>query len=127
MQEPPIKPPYPQEELRKINMIIYTEKTKYTRIGRKNDCADRVLRLGGVEIEQVSDFKYLGSPLNEYGWVDGRIKTAGRCFCSLKTGFLGRKEITKHIKKVIYKNTFLPILPYASESWILTTKHKWQI
>ncbi|XP_014290153.1 uncharacterized protein [Halyomorpha halys] len=82
-------------------------------------------------LEQVQNFKYLGAHLNENGYIDEevsqRIFAAGRIFSLLRRGFLGKREVTRKTKIMIYKLTFLHILSYSSESWTLTSKHKSRI
>ncbi|WP_308813880.1 hypothetical protein, partial [Serratia marcescens] len=75
-------------------MIINPVKTKVMRVGKKPRRNMRVIRVEDKILEQVENFKYLGTHLNENGYIDsevtGRIAAASRMFEAVKKGFLNR-------------------------------------
>ncbi|XP_014286533.1 uncharacterized protein [Halyomorpha halys] len=56
-----------QGEMPSINMKINLEKTKCMRIGKKPRRIMRMIRANEERLEQIQNFKYLGSHLNERG------------------------------------------------------------
>jgi hypothetical protein len=81
------------------------------------------IKIGNTKIEQVSNFKYLGAWLNQEGRIEeeitNRIASAGKCFHSITTTLLNRKEISKRTKVVVYRTIHRPILTYSCESWVM--------
>jgi hypothetical protein len=57
--------------------------------------------------KEVSNFKYLGARLNQERRIEeertNRTASAGKCFHSIKTTLLNRKEISKRTKVVVYR------------------------
>ena len=86
------------------------------------------IRLNDTEIEQVTEYIYLGTIIEENGQYEGeinsRISAAARLYMSMRNGFINKKEISRKTKMNIYKSIYLPTLLYGSESWILTEKQK---
>lgn len=116
-------------EMQKVNMRINIEKTKTMIVGpteRKHE-----ITIGGKTVEQVSNFKYLGSCISSNGKIDEEINertaTGGKIFNSIKTNFLGKAEIPKDIKVEVVKKVVYPALVYGSESWPITDKQKKRI
>lgn len=121
-----------QQELKGTNMNISTEKTKVIKIRKTSAKPMRTIRLNGKIIERVESFKYLGAHLQENGFFDhsGNNRTNRCCMQNVrgfKRGFLNRREVSKGTKMAVYKSTFLPILTYFSESWILDSRNKSRI
>ena len=79
------------------------------------------------QLEQVQDFKYLCSIISSGGKINAkinsRISIGSRLFHGLKTKFTSKTEISKVFKKTIFKNTFVRVLTYGAETWVLTEKH----
>lgn len=72
--------------------------------------------------ERVSDFKYLGTVINDQNKlkaeINNRIKSANKCFFGLKKQLRSRL-ISRRTKVRLYKTLILPVLLYASETWTL--------
>jgi hypothetical protein len=86
------------------------------------------IKIGNTKIEQVSNFKYLRAWINQEVRIEeeitNRIASAGKCFQSIKTTLLNRKEISKRTKVVIYKTMYRPILTYSCESWMMNSNNQ---
>jgi hypothetical protein len=86
------------------------------------------IKTGNTKIEQVSNFKYLGTWLNQQGRIEeeitNRIESAGKCFHSIKTSLLNTKEISKRTKVVVYRTIYRPILTYSCESWVMNSNNQ---
>lgn len=110
-------------------MNINTDKTKTMIIGKEEK--EHLIKLEDRRIQQIEKFKYLGTVISWDGRTDNEImeRTAatGRVFNSIKTTFLGNKDIPKEIRVQIFKKVVIPILTYGSESWTTTEKHRKKI
>jgi hypothetical protein len=95
-------------------MIISTDERRYE------------IRVTGQVLEQVQEFKYLGTIISEDGKlkneINSQIFAVGRMFHSIKNKFLRKQEVTEETKMVVYKTIYFPALTYGCESWALTTK-----
>lgn len=117
------------KELNKINMKINVDKTKSMIISSGNKVHS--IQINGQEIEQVDSYKYLGSIIESNGRIDKEINErmgkAGRIYNTMKTTFLGKREIPKNIKIEVIKKVVRPTILYSSESWTLSGKQKTRI
>ncbi|RXM98263.1 RNA-directed DNA polymerase from mobile element jockey [Acipenser ruthenus] len=82
------------------------------------------VHLDGTQIEQVQEFKYLGSVVQEKKVasstdVHGRIGQAIAAFVSLKWCLWKRANISVKTKIRLFRTLILPILLYGSETWTL--------
>ena len=99
---------------------INSQKTKNMKFGRKPGMVSKTL--DEVALEQVKDFKYLGSYLSENGYTEKdtrvRIGIAKKVFTHLKpilTG--GLRQATK--KKLVWS-----VATYAAETWTINKSDK---
>ena len=106
----------------RIGLAASEKKTKGMGVGRgvrDVDYAD----VGGMMIEIVDDFKYLGSILTSDNTIDKEIDTrianANKTYWALKEIFRSR-NISHKTKLLIYTTIVRPIATYASETWTLT-------
>jgi uncharacterized protein YukE len=117
------------EGLKTLNMKINKQKTKTMIIGQQSKKHN--IQIDDEALEQVDKFTYLGVIINKEGTledeINGRIAKTGRLYNSIKSNFLGKKEIPKQIKTEIVKKIVKPTLTYACESWTLTQKQKSRI
>uniref|UniRef100_A0A914XBV3 Reverse transcriptase domain-containing protein n=1 Tax=Plectus sambesii TaxID=2011161 RepID=A0A914XBV3_9BILA len=99
---------------------INAEKTK----ALTTDGLPAHVHLNGVQIEQVREFKYLGSLVQEkktassvkvYSWI-GQATAA---FASLKWCVWKKLNISAKTKIHLFRSLVLPILLYGSEMWTL--------
>jgi len=82
------------------------------------------LIIRGEVVEEVQEFKYLGSMFTSVGGdardVEVRINKAWGCFHKLKKKVWRQRAFGLATKMKIYKMTVIPTLLYGSESWTLT-------
>ena len=99
---------------------INVDKTKVL----TTDGSPATVHFEGVQIDQVQDFKYLGSLVQEKkvasaAEIHSRIGQAATAFASLKWCLWKRTNITTKTKVRLFRTLILPILLYGSETWTL--------
>jgi len=108
------------ERSKAYDMKIHVKKTKVMKISRKGGGEINIF-LEGQKVEQVKQFKYLGSLLTE----DGKSKAEIRARIGMaKTAFnkkkvLLTKTLSKDIKKRIIKAVVWSVALYGAETWTL--------
>jgi len=79
----------------------------------------------GQQVEQVSQFRYLGSLISEDGYcikeIWTRIKMANKVFMEKKL-FTGKMNL--ELKKRIMRCLVLSVALYTAETWMLTQTKK---
>ena len=89
------------------------------------------IKIGGVKIEQVKQFKYLGvivdSNGNQEAALNERIEKAIKVYCALNNRFIYKKEISRKTKMSVYKTVYRPVLTYGCEMWVLSKSQKIKI
>ena len=110
----------------RYGMKMNATKTKTMVVCRKGDTPQIKIKIDGVEIEQVQQFKYLGQTISDNGRCDSeiikRIEIARGAFNSLK-GVLLSSNISLTTKKRIIKCYVWSTLLYGCETWTLTQTH----
>lgn len=113
------------ETLNRINMKINIRKTKSMIITNGNSIHN--IEINGQRIEQVQSFKYLGTIIEESGRLDKemdeRMGKAGRIYNTMRSTFLGKREIPKDVKTEVVKKVVRPTILYGSETWTLYEKN----
>jgi len=108
------------EVVERYKMRINIKKTKVMKIGR-NQGDDLHISINGIELEQVSQFKYLGSILTENGSCESeirvRIALAKDAFSKHQT--LLTKNIRPALKKRLVKTLIWSVLLYGAETWTM--------
>ena len=103
-------------------MEISSEKSKVM-VNSHNQQAATSIKLNGQELEEVDNFKYLGSTLTKDGSSTKEVKTrlslAGSAMTRLNTIWKS-KSISFPVKLKLYKSLVVAILLYGCESWTLT-------
>ena len=99
-------------------LTINAEKTKVL----VTDGTLATVDLEGIQIEQVREFKYLGSIVQERkvaatSEIHSRIGQATVAFASLKWCLWRKAKITVKTKIRLFRTLILPILLYGSETW----------
>ena len=99
---------------------INAEKTKVM----TTDGSQANVHLDGTQIEQVQEFKYLGSLVQEKKVastteVHSRIGQATAAFASLRWCLWKKTNISTKNKIRLFRTLILPILLYGSETWTL--------
>lgn len=84
------------------------------------------LTLRGETVEEVEDFKYLGSLLANDGTderdIVARVNKAWGAFHSLKKGVWKQRGMSLEFKIKVYNRYVIPKLLYGCESWALTAR-----
>lgn len=101
---------------------INADKTKVL----TTDGSQTIVFLNGTQIEQVHEFKYLGSIVQEkkvasVSEVHSRIGQAAAAFASLRWCLWKKSNISLITKIRLFRTLILPILLYGSETWTLLT------
>ena len=111
-----------RDEGRRVGLEVKEEKTKSMKAGREPSDVDFV-DVGGLMLEVVSSFKYLGSTVttdnNMAEEVMIRISAASKCSWAIKS-ILGSKLLSWATKVQAYTSIIRPIATYACETWSLT-------
>ena len=102
-------------------MKINIKKTKVMCIARKTGGKIRIL-INGQKVEQVSQFRYLGSLISEDGYCEKDIRAR---IGMGKSAFLAKKmlltsNINMELKKRIIRSTVWSVMMYGAETWTLT-------
>ena len=109
-------------------MKINVKKTKVMCIARKTGGKVRII-IDGQNVEQVSQFQYLGSLISEDGYCEKDIRAR---IGMGKGAFLAKKilltsNISMELKKRIVKSTVWSVMLYGTETWMLTQAEKKRI
>jgi len=110
---------------KKFNMKINVQKTK-TMVVSRNEGRTVKIKIDDQEIEQVSNFKYLGSLISEDGRCLIDVKTR---IALAKDAFNKRKEfltggLSETLKKRMVKVLVWPVALYGCETWTLKKEEK---
>ena len=118
-----------KDELKTAGLELNLSKTKTMTIGNKNKTCH--IKIEGVEIEHVSEYKYLGVIITQDGSAEieihNRLKAANKSFHALNKAILSNKLIKEETKITVYKSIYLPILIYGSETWVLNKNQQSKI
>ena len=112
------------DKTKELGLQINVEKTKYMVTDRiQNIHNNGNLVVCDKIFERVSNFKYLGSILNQTNEIreelKRRINLGNACFYSVKK-LLGSRILSRRLKIRIYRTIILPVVLYGSEAWSLT-------
>lgn len=114
------------KELTDVGMNINRDKTKVMAI--TNTPLQMNISIKGENIEQVSEFTYLGVVIDEKNKQDidinNRIEKSNRLFYAINKSFISKKEVQRKTKITIFKTIYRPILTYGCETWIMTPRTK---
>jgi hypothetical protein len=104
-----------------FGLIINEEKTKYLKCSKK-ETRTYNLNIDNAHLEQVKQFTYLGSIINNDNSIEEelkeRIALANKAYFANQK-FLKSKLVTKQSKLKLYKTAIRPVVIYASETWVL--------
>ena len=104
-------------------MSVSETKTKVMHIDRNHGYAGNYINIGGMNVECVANFKYLGTILTRESRmgedIQSRISTPNRCSFSwskiIKSGNINRKTMPR-----MYHYIIRPIALYGCETWSMT-------
>ena len=89
-------------------------KSKVMRCTRNEDGARLNVMLNEEALEEVDQFKYLGSVIAANGGVEANV--CHRVLGAL-TGVMKNRGLGMNVKKVLYEKLVVPTVMYGSESW----------
>jgi len=104
-----------------IGLKINEKKTKYLKCTKK-DIRTEILNISNLHIEQVHQYKYLGSIINDSNSVEEVIK---ECIAldtkayHANQKFFKSRLVTKYSKLKLQRTVMRPFVTYASETWVL--------
>ena len=105
-------------ERRKLRVNV--GKSKVMRRTRREDGARLNVMLNGEALEEVGQFKYLGSVIAANGGVEAdvrhRVNEGCKVLGALK-GVMKNRGLGMNVKKVLYEKVAVPTVMYGSESW----------
>ena len=105
-------------ERRKLRVNV--GKSKVMRCTRNEDGARLNVLLNGEALEEVDQFKYLGSVIAANGGVEAdvhhRVNEGCKVLGALK-GVMKNRGLGMNVKKVLYEKVVVPTVMYGSESW----------
>jgi hypothetical protein len=101
-------------------MKISVGKTKVMHVGKSRK--EVVCSLNGEQLEQVSEFKYLGTMFSEDGKLvrefEERRRMGNAVASQLRSHVFNKKELSSGTKLAIHRSIFRPTILYGSESWV---------
>ena len=105
-------------ERRKLQVNV--SKSKVMRRTRNEDGARLNVMLNGEALEEVDQFKYLGSVIAANGGMEAvvhhRVNEGCKVLGALK-GVMKNRGLGKNVKKILYEKVVMPTVMYGSESW----------
>jgi hypothetical protein len=104
-----------------VGLIIKEKKTKYLK-STKKDTRNDSLNINNLHIEQVQQYKYLGSIIKASNSIKKEIKERiALCKKAYYTNikFFKSRLVTKYLKLKLYRTVIRPVVTYASETWVL--------
>ena len=112
-------------ERRKLRINV--GKSKVMKCSRDMDGARMNVDLNGEVLEQVNEFKYLGSVVAANGGVEAdvshRISEGSKVLGAMK-GVMRNRGLGMGTKKVLYERVIVPTVTYGSESWGLKGRER---
>ena len=112
-----------EDEARRVGLKINLEKTKMLRINAKQHGN---IAVNGKEIENVSEFTYLGTKICREGGrmkdLRNRLSRARSAYTRLKC-IWNSKKIMRRTKIKLYKSLVLSVLLYGCETWKMNKEH----
>uniref|UniRef100_W5MA04 ribonuclease H n=1 Tax=Lepisosteus oculatus TaxID=7918 RepID=W5MA04_LEPOC len=110
--------------LERFGMKLNIQKTEYLECG---DQTDGTIAAGGVQLNKVTQFKYLGSCVNSdcatLQDAKTRVSAAWMKWRQV-TGVLCDKKIPLRLKSKVYRSVVRPVALYGTECWPTTKKHE---
>ena len=95
-------------------------KSKVMRCSRSEDSPRLNVLLDGEVLEQVDQFKYLGSIIAENGGVEAdvinRVKEGSKVLGAV-SGVIKNRGLGMDVKRALYEKVIVPTVTYGSELW----------
>ena len=111
-----------QASCQRFGLVISTSKTQVLKQHPRGGCKDDYdISLHGTALEEVSNFKYLGSRIRNDNTlaseIPARIACAAAAFGKLWMRVWNSHDLKLQTKILVYKAIVLPTLLYAAETW----------
>ena len=108
-----------QEKCKEYGMCLNTKKTKVMKVSRNKNNNGLTIKVKGVKLEQVEQYKYLGSLINEEMRCTKEVKSR---IGMAKTTFWKYKELLRRDVKLQLRLRMLDcfvksVLSYGCETW----------
>ena len=104
------------------------EKTKTMTFSRLRNTRRDVVKLGGVELENVEQYRYLGlnydCKLNWKRHIKHQVADAIKTFTKLSGASSLKWGLKEIVKRYVYKNVVLPKLTYGAITWLSVIEQK---
>ncbi len=81
---------------------------------------DLLMMLGSEKMEEMSEFKCLGTVLYKHGGMEGEIREQvmkGRSIVGLLIGVMKGRNVSMNVNRGLRNSILLPALTYGSENW----------
>lgn len=110
-----------KDESQKFGLLINENKTKYLKCSKLNNRTEN-LNIDNMQIESVSNFKYLGTKVNGNNSLEEEIKE--RIVNGNKAYYANQKLfksqlVSKQAKIRLYQTIIRPVVTYACETWVI--------
>ena len=95
-------------------------KSKVMRCRRREDDTRLNVMLDGEVLEEVDQFKYLGSIISANGGVEADVShrvSEGSKVLGAVNGVIRNRGLGMNVKKVLYEKVIVPTVTYGSELW----------
>ena len=113
------------KQIKNRGMEMNANKSKVMKISKRG--GELSIKSGNVQLEQVEDFEYLGTIINQTGSMENeirnRVRKGNQAYYQIKDTIFGKKEISTKTKVRVYKTTVSPTLLYGCETWPLQQKY----
>ncbi|KAJ8375265.1 hypothetical protein SKAU_G00058450 [Synaphobranchus kaupii] len=113
--------------LERRGMKVSRSKTEYMCV---NGREDEGVRMQGVEVAKVDEFKYLGSTVQSNGDCDREVKKrvqAGWCGWRRVTGVICDRRVPARVKGKVYSRVVRPAMLYGLETVALTKRQEGEL
>ena len=102
-------------------------KSKVMRCRRREDDTRLNVMLDGEVLEEVDQFKYLGSIISANGGVEADVShrvSEGSKVLGAVNGVIRNRGLGMNVKKVLYEKVIVPTVTYGSELWGMKEKER---
>jgi hypothetical protein len=96
----------------------------------QNAGQNRDIEIANRSLENVSQFKYLGTTVTNQNLIQEEIKRrlsyGNDCYHSVQS-LLSSRLLSRNLKMRIYKSIILPVVLYGCKTWSLTLREEYRL